>query len=175
VGTENHPVWIVYDDLRTARLNVKYYECQLQKLQRVNTAMELCLAFTAPSSAFAGFAFWKYEIGQVVWSLLGSISAIVALCKPILALTKKIRDMESVVQGYRLLYFELKEIRSAIEQEKRFGPTLKLQLKKCSQREKELVSRNPESKPNKKLRRTCMDEVMRELPLDSFYIPPEAE
>jgi len=53
MSRENHPVWIVYDKLRSACLNVKYYSRRLQTLERWNFTLEFPLSATAPSSAIA--------------------------------------------------------------------------------------------------------------------------
>jgi hypothetical protein len=43
---ENHPVWDVYDEARTARLNVRYYERQLASLRRKNISLEVIIALS---------------------------------------------------------------------------------------------------------------------------------
>jgi len=163
----------VYDKLRTARLNVKYYGCRLQGMQRTNTFMEVTLALTAPTSAITGYGLWKQGPGLVIWGIFSGVAAIVALCKPIFGLTRRIAKMEGVVAGYRLLDFDLMEIKGSIEQERSFTSALKSQFRKASKSEKELVSRVPEARPNKKLLRKCRAEVESELPVSSFFIPEE--
>jgi len=54
MGARNHPVWSLYDEIRTARLNVKYYGRRLEFLERRNFAFELILLASAPTSAIAG-------------------------------------------------------------------------------------------------------------------------
>jgi hypothetical protein len=137
--------------------------------------MEITLAVTAPTSVVAGYSLWKYGIGAVAWSVLSGIAGIIAVCKPILGLTKRIREVESLVAGYRLLDFELKEIKNSIEQERSYTSALKGQFKKVAKSERELISRTFDAKANRRVLRTCREEVERELPVDHFYIPPEEE
>src|SRR5260370_10214406 len=112
----DNPVWTVYDKLRTARLNVKYYSRRLQFFERLNLSMESVLMATAPSSAVAGLWFWNTEWGTYAWQYLGAVAAIVAVAKPLLGLTKRVKDYEGILSGYRTLEYDLMEIRSLIEQ-----------------------------------------------------------
>jgi hypothetical protein len=176
VTTENNPVWTVYDTLRTVRLNVKYYGCRLQVLQRWNTSMEIALAIAAPSSSIAGLGFWKYAAGAVIWKAFGAIAAVVALLKPILFLTKRIKETEGVVSGYRGLEFDLMELKVLIEQKGRFDGPLKAQFGRAIQRLRSLVTQTATyGRPNKRLLKRCQDEVLNELPEGCFFVPNEKE
>lgn len=170
---ENHPVWGVYDRLRSARLNVKYYGRRLAAVERLNFAIELVLLITAPSSAIAGLWFWNTEIGRTAWQFLGVIAAIAAVLKPLLALPKKIKDYEGVLSGYRILEFDLREIRSMVEQKRKYDSALQKEFAKALQRERILVGKTPESRENAKVKAQCEQEVLEEFPVDSFYIPEE--
>ncbi len=137
---ETHPVWTVYDKLRTARLNVKYYSRRLQTLERQNFLIELVLLATAPSSAVAGLWFWEAEYGKVIWQYFGIVAAVTAVLKPLLNLTKRIKEFESVLSGYRTLEYDLMEIKSLVEQKKKYDSALQSEFKKSLQREKALAS-----------------------------------
>lgn len=50
-----HPVWHVYDLLKTARLNDLYFSAKLQFAESLQMSFQLLLAATVPSSAVAGF------------------------------------------------------------------------------------------------------------------------
>lgn len=49
-----HPVWNVYNEQRTARLNILYLQAKLKRLHRESFWMELVIAVSASTSA-AGF------------------------------------------------------------------------------------------------------------------------
>ena len=85
-----HPVWDIYDEYRTARLNVKINEYLLSNYKRWNFLVEFILALTA-SSSVASFWFWGSETGQIVWKYLFVITAILAVLKPMLNLSGKIQ------------------------------------------------------------------------------------
>ena len=53
---KNHAVWDVYDELRTACLNVKCLSCEIARVRRWSTAIEVILALSGASS-----------IGAVAW------------------------------------------------------------------------------------------------------------
>lgn len=170
---EDHPVWAVYDKLRSARLNVKYYGSRLHQFERLNLTIEYILLATAPSSAIAALWFWNTEIGKPIWQSIGVIAAVAAVAKPPLNLTKRIKDYEAILSGYRTLEYDLLEIKTLVEQRKKYDQALQSELKKALQREKTLVAKTPETRENKKLKRECEEEVLRELPADRFFIPED--
>jgi hypothetical protein len=170
---EEHPVWIVYDKLRSACLNVKYYSYRLQSLERQSFWLDIILAGTAPTSAIAGLWFWENEYGKIIWQWLGVIAAVAALLKPVLGLTKRIKDVEPVLSGYRTLEYDLREIKSNVEQKRRYDTTMQTELKKALQREKVLVGKTPETRENQRVKRKCQAEVKQELPREIFYVPEE--
>jgi hypothetical protein len=170
---EDHPVWTVYDRLRSTRLSVKYFGTRLYMFERRNFTLELILLASAPSSAIAGLWFWKNQSGQLVWQWLGIIAAIAAIMKPLLGYTKRIKEYEGILAAYRTLEYDLFEIKSAVEQKRKYDGALQAELKKAIQRERALVSRHPESKESMSTKRNCELEVRRELPADAFYVPEE--
>lgn len=167
----DHPVWSVYDKLRTARLNVKYYSCRLQTAERWNFWLDLILLATAPSSAIAGLWFWSTPIGNLVWRYFGIITAVIAVTKPMLALPRKIKAYEGVLSGYRGLEFDLMEIKSMVEQKRKYDKAQQEEFKKAIRREKLLVTMCPETRENNAVKVACEKEVLRELPPDSFFVP----
>jgi hypothetical protein len=172
-STKDHPVWTVYDRLRTACLNVKYYGARLQSVERQNMVLEGILLAAAPTSAIAGLWFWNTEWGKPTWQVLGVLAAIAAVMKPLLGLTKRIKDYEAVLQGYRTLEYDLIEIKAMIEQKKKYDQPLQAEFKKALQRERTLVAKTPESVESKRVRRVCQEEVLQALPPENFFIPED--
>jgi len=168
---DNHPVWTVYNRLQSARIHVKYYGRRLQRTERINFAFELLLMGTAPSSAIAGIWFWNTEYGQSIWHYMGALAAFAAVAKPLLGLTKRIKDYEGQLSGYRMLEYDLMEIKSSIEQKRKYDAALQSELKKVIQREKVLIAKNPESLESRRVKQSCELEVLRELQSDPFFIP----
>ena len=173
ISRENHPVWGVYDLYRTAKLNVKYYLCKLSSVEKINFTMELILLITAPSSAIAGLWFWETPYGQDAWQYLGVVSAIVAVLKPSLSLTKRIKKYEEILSGYKGLEHDLHEIKEMIAQRLKYDKEMQNDFKKALKRKGVLVNKEPGEKINTKLLARCQKEVDTELPADKFFVPED--
>jgi hypothetical protein len=164
-------VWSVYDKLRTARLNVKYYCCRLERAEQWAAIFQIILLASAPTSAIGSLWFWNSEIGKVAWQWLGAIAAFTSIANAAYAPNKKIKLYEGVLVGYRNLEFDLMEIRSAIEQKGKYDVSLQSEFRKAIQREKALVGKNPETRPSMRVLLRCEEEVRNELPDSCFFIP----
>lgn len=171
VKPSEHPVWSVYDRLRTARLNRKYYSRRLVSLEQRLFNFDLILAIAAPSSAVAGLWLWDTSIGAWAWRVLGVVAALAAVIKPLLLLPRRIKDTETVLSGYRTLEHDLFEIKTMVEQRRAYDAALVDDFKKALQREKVLVGNPPEQTEHRPTKALCEIEVDRELPPDSFFVP----
>ena len=164
---ENHRVWDVYDQLRTIRLNEKYYGKRLQKYERINFFSEIILAATSSSSAIANIA----DKSGDFWEYLLIFSALIAIAKPSLQLTKKIRAYEELLAGYRLLFHDLKDLKIDISQTREYSKSHQTKFKKIIEKQRGLEAKSPERYEAKKVKKTCTDEVDLEYPKENFYIP----
>lgn len=171
--TTQHPVWDVYDQHRTARLNVKYHSALLLRLQRLNFVVEILLAVTAPSSVIAALWFWDTTYGTYVWKFLGVVTALLAVAKPVLRLTEKIRALEEVLSGYRALDHDLQNLSILIRQAKKYDTKLQRRFRECMDKKGALIARNVVLAEKPKLKERCQAEVLRELPFEVFYLPKE--
>ncbi|MDB0507718.1 hypothetical protein AB6Q13_11385 [Ralstonia solanacearum] len=138
-------------------------------MERYNFYLELVLIASAPTSAVAGLWFWNAEYGKIAWKYFGIVAAAAAILKPILSLTKKIKDFESVVVVYRALEYDLMEIKALIEQRRKYDSALQADLKRAIEKEKALVVKNPETRERKRTKAICEAEVRRELPNECFF------
>lgn len=173
LDSRGHPVWSMYDRLRSARLSVKYYCWRLQHVERANFWLEFVLLASAPGSAIAGLWFWDTSGGEAAWKGLGVIAAFVAVIKPLLHLTKRIKDYESLVAGYRVLEYDLMELKTAVEHKRRYDAALQADFRKIVQRERALINKNPDSRESPRIKRLCREEVNRELPASAFFVPAD--
>lgn len=164
-------VWGVYDKLRTARLNVKYYCCRLERAEHWAIVFQVILLASAPTSAIGSLWFWDSEPGKIAWQWLGAIAALASIASAAYAPSKKIKLYEGVLVGYRTLEYDLMEIKSAIEQKGKYDQALQNDFKRAIQREKSLVVKNPETRSNRKVLLRCEAEVRNELPDSYFFIP----
>jgi hypothetical protein len=171
----SNPVWDVYDLYRTARLNVKYYCGRLRLRERQNFVIEIVIAATASGSAIAGFTFWTSGLGRIVWQTLSVIAAVLAVTKPLLKLPEKIRQLEETISGFRTLEHDLRKIEISIRQERQFTKDHRTRFNAALERMNDLVSKPAELSEDKRLKRECQAEVVRELPASRFYVPVENE
>jgi hypothetical protein len=167
----DHPLWDVYDLLRTASLNVKYHSAIVRRLQAVNTSMEVTLALVAPSSAIAGLWLWKTNAGTYAWKVLAVLAAVVALLKPLLKLADRIRRGEESVTGYRSLYHDLETIGILARERDAYDEELRARFHEALQKKKQLLTQEPVLAIDKVLRAACQREVIEELPTRGFYLP----
>ena len=173
MNKNNHPVWDVYDELRSARLNVKYYSSRLSQIERHHFILEAIILCSAPTSAVAGLWFWESESGQVIWKLFGVVAAFVAILKPLLSLTKKIKSFDGILSGYKGLEHDLTEIKIMISQKQKYDQTAQNEFKKALKRKGALIGKDPETKHDNEIKTKSEEEVLRELPSDSFFIPAD--
>lgn len=169
----HHPVWDVYDQLRTSRLNVKYHAGLLRKYRRINFWLELILAISAPTSAVAGLVFWKTEIGAVLWRVFAVIAALVAVAKPLLGVANKIAKLEEILVGYKSFEHDLQCLTIAINQERKYAEVNQQRFSELLEKKRELITRNKVEIRDKRLLRICQQEVRSELPPESFFIPED--
>ncbi|MEZ9868914.1 hypothetical protein [Vibrio sp. 10N.261.51.A4] len=168
---KDHPVWEVYDLLRTAKLNEKYFGYRLQKYVRVNNGMEFAIAATASTSAIASLTLWKEGVGDYFWQSFLSISAVISVAKPILKITNKVRLYEEVLSEYRSLSYELLQLKVRMSTDRGYNECHKEKLQQIMDKHAVLISKTPESTENKKVKKKCTNEVELAYPADSFYIP----
>lgn len=161
----------MYDKLRTARLNVKYYSVRLDRLEQISRVLEITLLVSAPSSAIAGIWLFTTDVGKIAWQSLGVLSAVIATVRPAFQLTKKTKEYESAITAYRMLEYDLETIRQKVEQRGAYDARLKAEFLKALARQEKADLVSPDKVPNAKLRAKCTREVLAEMPPNSFFVP----
>jgi hypothetical protein len=81
----------VYDDYRTARMNQKYYARRLSTYKRLNLTFEGALG-VGTSGTIGSLAIWQTAIGTFAWALIAGATAIIAVLKPIIPISKELND-----------------------------------------------------------------------------------
>jgi hypothetical protein len=167
-----HPVWQVYDQFRTARLNVRYYSARAVHLRRTIQAFDMFLAICAPTSAIAGFYVWQSEIGAPIWQFLAGLAAVIAVIRPFLHLTERLESVEQALTGYRALDSDLEQLAVLIEQKGDYDKESHKRLQRALKRKEAIIGRLTRTEPeDKKLKKECTEIVNRELPPGSFFVP----
>lgn len=167
-----HPIWDVYDEYRTARFNVRYYERQLSSLKRYNFSIELILALSV-SSGVAGLWLWETAVGGIIWKILVSLAAFLAIIKPLIKLSDQVQHKSEVLTSWRLLDDGLRQLVILIRQSKKYDEEMRNRLIALMETKSNIIKREPLEGINEKIRSKCFDQVNQELPSDSFFIPEE--
>jgi len=168
----NHPVWNVYDSLRTASLNVNYYSKRIVTIGRINRLFEIFIAVST-STAVGKFTIWGSETGVLLWSTIGGIAVLLTVVKPFMKYPEKIKKIESVLTKYRLLKYNYGVIKIGISEERKYNDEHKKKYHDLLKQERELIAIQPENYISNKLRTKCQEEVNREFPVNNFFIPEE--
>lgn len=174
MGSEEHPVWKVYDLHRTARLNSKYYGERLRVLEIQNLSIEIVLALSA-STSVASWWVWKTDLGQTTWQTFGALTAVVAIVKPTLKLPDRIRRLEKAQTGYQALEYDLTKLEIQIANARAYTKAMQQAFLDAYSKVGQLIRERVETKEDKPLKLQMQEEVNRELPPDSFYVPGEDE
>lgn len=167
----NDPVWDVYDQLRTARLNVKYYAARLARLRRINLTIDVLLAVAAPTSAVTGFLFLNTDPGRLTWNVVTGVAAIAALVNPFLKLPDHIATTEKMLTSYRSLDHDLSSIHVHVRASRAYTSPLKSLFREALARKREIVEDYLEPNENRRLKAKCIIQVNRELPAEGFFVP----
>ncbi|HKQ83408.1 MAG TPA: hypothetical protein VJS42_14545 [Steroidobacteraceae bacterium] len=173
MNAKTHPVWEVYDALRTARYGAAYYVAMLSPVQRLNRWIEVTLAIFVPSSAIAALPVWTTNYGSIAWGVLVAVTAVICVAKPFLGWSEAMQLYEATITRYRTVESELDEIRSLTAQRQAYDQDLRARFavaQRCLLRAREL---EPREMQRKKLQDQIFDQINKELPKESFFIPVE--
>jgi hypothetical protein len=170
----NHPVWEFYDFQRDIALNSKYYSARLDQLERANFYIEVSGA-AAASSTVASLAWWSTPTGQVIWGIFMAATAVLAIAKPFLKLTEKIRRMEKVLAGYDSIGSEAYSLRIQISHGKSYTAPMQKQFFELVKRRAGLMVQRPEIREHRRIIERCEEQVLREFPAEKFFVPKENE
>lgn len=108
-----------------------------------------------------------------MWRFFGIIAACAAVTKPLLGINDKISHINEILVGYKSLDHDLHCLSLLIKQEKKYDKNMKQQFFNLLEKKKELITANKVEIDNKRLQNICEQEVITELPVDSFYIPED--
>ena len=161
-----HPVWSVYDELRTARLNVKYLQVEIARLRLFDRWSEVVIA-VATTSSVGSFWFLQNSVGSQFWKTAGVLSIV----RPILKLTDQIQAKEKLLTSYSVLDHDLHFICMEIKHRQKYDNQLHKDFVEAMDRKVELVKAIAQSEVKESLRRKCEEQVMKELPTSFFFIP----
>ena len=165
-----HPVWSVYDELRTARLNVKYLQFEIGRLKFFDRWSEVIIA-VATTSSVGSFWFLQSTVGAQFWKTAGAIAVVLSIIRPILKFADQIQAKEKLLTSYCVLDHDLHCICMEIRHRQKYDNELHKGFLESMNRKAELVKANTHSDVKPRLRKKCEEIVLGELPMASFYVP----
>lgn len=162
-------VWQLYDALRTALLNKKYYGCRLVVQRRLNFWLEWILAF-ATSTAVAAWAIWKQDFGANLWAVIGAIAVILSITKPLLKLPEDLERLGRLHTGFTAAHADLTALVEEVRATRGVTPEHVAEYQRIRTRLHELATHD-DPRPNTRLKEQCTQEVLNELPQEQFWSP----
>jgi hypothetical protein len=166
----DHPIWDVYDQYRTARLTVRYYEYRLKGLRRNNFIIELMLAISV-SAGVAGLWFWGTVVGGIIWKIIITVAAFAAVVKPLLKLPDRIQEQSVILAAWRELDDELQKLSVLVRQCGKYNSELQNRFLSLMEKRSAIVKKETAEAIDEKLREKCFEQVNQELPSDKFFVP----
>lgn len=170
-ANNSHPVWELYDCLKTVRLNVEYYVAKAHRVRNLNRNLDILLAVVVPTSAAAALPVWQTSIGIYVWATLFGLAAFVAVAKPFLKLVDKLQQYESTVARYRMLEGDLTELKADIVQQQSYPKSTQVRFRLVMQSLRRAIEAEPIDPTDDPLMESLYEKINKELPADRFYVP----
>ena len=161
----------IYNWLRTARLNVLYYEESQRNWRWIVRGHDILIALTGASSPIA---FWKHSnepIQQQAWFYLTLIAGIAAILKPILRLEKQLVLFTELTTHYCTLYLDLKYLCEDITYARDFSSKHNAQFEHYRQTFRTLGQKEPPQDERKTLK--LQARVNKEIDINNRWFPRE--
>ena len=159
----------LYDCYRTSLLNRKYYGHRLENIRMCNRTIDIILALTA-ASAIGTWAIWQTAIGTIVWEILFSTAAIIAVIKPFLRISDVIERYGKLFIGYSSNVYTIKKIVSEVTRSKEFTDDLNFAYRNILDSFRNLAP-DDDPKPKARLIQKYFNEVNNEVPPESLWMP----
>ena len=159
-----------YNTFRTAAMNQKYYRYVIERTQKTNLGLEIIIALGATVTGVSGWALWETDAGLILWPIIASVSALIAVIKPMLNFSKKIEKYSKMYAGYADIYYKIRTLKEFIESRQAITEEDYNTYNEIPNLFKELAILEEELL-NIKLLTKCQEKVNRENPPDSFWMP----
>lgn len=168
--SSQHPVWDVYDELRTARLNVKCLQFEIASLKSDDRWSEVLIAI-ATTSSVGSFWFLQNAVGAYFWKTVGAFAVILSIVRPILKFSEHIQKKEKLLASYSILDHDLHCICMEIKHRQKYDNELHKDFLNAMARKAELIKTNMHSSVKPSVKKKSEELVFKELPAKAFYIP----
>jgi hypothetical protein len=161
----------LYNLLRTARLNVLYYEESLRNWTVAIRTHDVIVAVTSAASPIAFFKHSDEPLQKQAWFYLTIAAGVAGLLKPIFRLDKQIALYSELVTHYRELHHDLKCLVEDMVADGDFSVTLEKKFQACRKRENDLQKNEPP--PRREKIRRLQAVVESEYNPSELWVPKE--
>jgi len=158
----------LFDEYRRARMNCLYYGARLRMITGCNRWAEIVLAITS-SVTVASWYIWTTGPGMYIWMILGVLSTILCIVKPIMNWAKDIERYNKLWAGYTELFHDLHRW---VQQSKHARPTNSAELESTLEggaNKLKILEVQDDVSPNQRLLKRCQDQVNREIPPEGLW------
>ncbi len=170
----DNQVWDVYDLLRTVRLNIKYYSAYLVRFAKMRLILELGLSICAIISLSTGILSignHSSQIAWLVWLVFSTFTAVLAGLLPFLRLSERESSIRQTLVKYRELQAELEKLSFSIRDKKEYGEEEKKHFTNLVKFTEDIAMEAITLPFNKTLLEEKEQEVTKEFPVSSFFVP----
>lgn len=136
--------------------------------------MDVFIAISAPSSAVAGFWFFETVKGHLIWQGMTFIATGLAVTKPFMKFSSKIKKFEQALSGYRAMYCDLDDLLNKCVVDQAYSKAAQKMFDAATRKKRSLLQATPESTQDKNIIEKCMLEVEQEIPHETFFIPKDS-
>ncbi len=167
-----HPIWLVHDEFRTARFNLYIYQYQIRVLKRWKMVFDIIAAIST-SSVVAGLWFWETSIGNIAWKIIGAIAAITVVIVPILNIANRIKQKSELYSSWCLIDDGFYKLEISIKEKKQYNDEMVKRFHQLLDIESDTKQKEGPEQPSLKMRIKYQELVNQELPAESFFIPED--
>jgi len=159
----------IYDRLKSACLNKKYYGEKLYRYQQIDLWSTIVMA-VGTSAAIGAWSIWHQPGGRNFWTILASVATLASLIKPFFGFPKKIERLTRLQSGYMRLYHDLYKLVEDIRSSECVTKKMLDMFDAADTRYREFAV-DDDLKKSKRLANRCEEEVRREFPNTFFWNP----
>jgi len=159
----------VYNLMRTARLNVLYYEILLSRWTKVIRLHDVLVAAAGTASPFAFLNRSSAPFRAQAWFYITIAAGVIGVLKPILRLDRQVSLYSELVTHYRELFHDLKCIADDVESAKDFNTQMDQNFVRCRLKEGDLQKKEPP--PNRRRIKKLQLAVEAEYNVENWWYP----
>ncbi len=160
----------IYTLTSRSDLNREYYGRMLAYYQRLSIWLDTAIAVGTTGSGVSALTIWDTAYGAFVWGVLSTVSAVLALSKPIFQLNKQVERLSKLFAGHATNYATLVQLASRIRRREEISDEMIATFEAAEAKFVEL-SQDDDPSPNMALATKCETIVRKRHPPESAWYP----